>query len=472
MSAALWTSKEADAATRGRSTREWNAASVSIDTRTLEQGALFIALKGERDGHEFVPDAFKHGASAALVSRKPENVSDSAALLIVPDTQAGLEALGRAARERSRARIVAVTGSAGKTTTKEMLRLALERAGTVAASAASYNNHWGVPLSLARMNRETNFGVFEIGINHEGEIRALVKQVRPHVALVTTVAPAHLEYFGTVEKIADAKAEIFEGLEPDGAAIIPADNLHAERLKQHARAAGVKNILTFGAKAGADARLISAASDNEGQKVAAEIRGRMIEFHIGAQGHHIAMNAVAALLAANELGVNVANIARAMEEFTPLKGRGARFTVLSKTGGIDIIDESYNANPVSMAAALGLLAVARPRSGGRRIAVLGDMLELGRESLTLHAGLAKDIEAAHTDLVFLCGPQMEALWQALPATRKGAYAKTSAELAPQLTGALHAGDVVLVKGSFGSRMSVIIDALKALSSNGGGAAAA
>lgn len=467
---ALWTSEEAAAATGGTNTRDWTAGSVSIDTRTLEKGALFIALKGERDGHAFVADAFKAGAAAALVSHKPENISNSAALLTVPGTQKGLEALGRASRARSRARIVAVTGSAGKTTTKEMLRLMLTRVGSVAASAASYNNHWGVPLSLARMGRDTRFGVFEIGMNHEGEIRALAKQVRPHVVMITTVAPAHLEYFGTVEKIADAKAEIFEGLEEGGTALIPADNPHAERLAQHARAAGVRKILTFGAKAGADARLISAQPEDQGQKVTADIRGNRISFHLGAQGAHIAMNAVAALLAAGELGGDIANAAPALAEFSPLKGRGARFTVLAKSGGIDVIDESYNANPVSMAAALGLLAAANAR--GRRIAVLGDMLELGTDALALHAGLARDLEAARADQVFLCGPQMEALWQALPASRKGAYAKSSAELAPRLTSALRAGDLVLVKGSFGSRMSVIIDALKALSSKGGGAAAA
>ena len=469
---ALWTSAEAATATNGQATREWNAKSVSIDTRTLEHGALFVALKGERDGHEFAADAFKRGAAAALVSRKPENVSENAPLLVVQDTQAGLEALGRAARIRSQARIVAVTGSAGKTTTKEMLRLALGRTSQVASSAASYNNHWGVPLSLARMPRDAKFGVFEIGMNHEGEIRALVKQVRPHVALVTTVAPAHLEYFGTVEKIADAKAEIFEGLEPDGAALIPADNPHAERLARHARAARVMRVLKFGAKPDADARLLSTRPDVDGQAVTANIGGKPVAFRLDAQGYHIAMNAVAALLAADELGADVASAARALEEFSPLKGRGARFTVLAKSGGIDVIDESYNANPVSMAAALDLLASARARDSGRRIAVLGDMLELGEQGTALHAGLAKDIAAARADLVFLCGPQMRALWETLPSSRKGAYARTSTELAPQLTMALRAGDVVLVKGSFGSRMSVIIEALKALSSNGDGAAAA
>ncbi len=466
MSTSLLTSAEAAAATGGRNTANWNASSVSIDTRTLESGALFIALKGERDGHQFVADAFKRGAAAALVSRKPDGVAESAPLLIVPDTQTGLEALGRAARARASARIVAVTGSAGKTTAKEMLRLALASTGSVAASAASYNNHWGVPLSLARMARDDKYGVFEIGMNHEGEIRALVKQVRPHVALVTTVAPAHLEYFGSIEKIADAKGEIFEGVEPSGAALIPADNPHAPRLAAHARKAGVKRILYFGTKANADARLISAQNDHDGQKVSTEIKGARVDFRIHAQGAHVAMNALAALLAAAELGADVTRAAFALKTFSALKGRGAHFS----TGGIEVIDESYNANPVSMAAALGLLGAAKPR--GRRIAVLGDMLELGVEGPALHRALAKDIESAHADLVFLCGPLMAALWQALPPARKGAYAESSVQLASQLMAALRAGDLVLVKGSFGSRMSVVIDALKALDKNGNGAAAA
>jgi UDP-N-acetylmuramoyl-tripeptide--D-alanyl-D-alanine ligase len=465
MSAALWTSTEAAAATGGRNTANWSTNSVSIDTRMLEQGTLFVALKGTRDGHEFVVEAFKRGAAAALVSRKPNDVSENAPLLMVKDTQAGLEALGRASRARSSARIAAVTGSAGKTTTKEMLRLALQSAGSVAASTASYNNHWGVPLSLARMARDAKFGVFEIGMNHEGEIRALVKQVRPHVALVTTVAPAHLEYFGTVEKIADAKGEIFESVEPGGAALIPVDNPHAKRLAAHARKAGIERLLYFGTKVDADARLIFAENDGNGQRVIAEIEGERVNFQLRAQGAHIAMNALAVLLTAHELGADLAPAARALEVFSALKGRGAHFSA----GGIEVIDESYNANPVSMAMALELLGAAKPR--GRRIAVLGDMLELGAEGAALHRAVAKYIAAANTDLVFLCGPQMAALWQALPTARKGAYAETSAQLAPQLIAVLRAGDVVLVKGSYGSRMPVVIEALKTLG-NGNGAAAA
>ncbi|MSP95206.1 MAG: UDP-N-acetylmuramoylalanyl-D-glutamyl-2,6-diaminopimelate--D-alanyl-D-alanine ligase [Alphaproteobacteria bacterium] len=456
--ATLWSAQEAVAATGGKSTRDWNAFGISIDTRTLETGDLFVALSGEnRDGHDFVAGALAKGAAAALVNRRSQDVPADAALLIVADTQKGLEALGRAARARSKARIVAVTGSAGKTTTKEMLRLMLARAGSVAASAASYNNHFGVPLSLARMGRDASFGVFEIGMNHEGEIRSLVAQVRPHVAIITIVAPGHLEYFGTVEKIADAKAEIFEGLEPGGVAILPADNPQFPRLEARARALGVSTILTFGTRDGADARLVFARSTANGQDVIAGIGGEKIAFAIGAAGTHVAMNAIAALLAARALGVSVKDAAPGLEGFTALKGRGARLTL----SGIDIIDESYNANPASMAAALQLLGASAPREGGRRIAVLGDMLELGVEGPKLHRQLAKDIADARADLVFLSGSLMEALWEALPPRHRGAYAEKSSALAPEIVASVRAGDVLLIKGSFGSRMSVVIDALRA-----------
>jgi UDP-N-acetylmuramoyl-tripeptide--D-alanyl-D-alanine ligase len=453
----LWTAEEAASATGGRAQGSWNATGISIDTRTLEKGDLFVALKGARDGHAFVAAALEKGAGAALVSRVPEGVTADAPLLIVGDTQAGLEGLGRASRARTRARIVAVTGSAGKTTTKEMLRVILGAAGSVAASAASYNNHWGVPLSLARMPRDVDFGVFEIGMNHEGEIRALVAQVRPQVAIVTTIAPAHLEHFGTIEAIADAKSEIFEGIVKGGPALIPADNPMAKRLIDAARAAGVERILTFGMKPGSDARLITAEARGDMQDVTAEIAGQTIRFRIGAAGAHIAMNALAAILAAVNMGVEIEAAAASLVRFGALKGRGARFDA----GGIDVIDESYNANPASMAAALSLLGAAHPAARGRRIAVLGDMLELGPQGASLHRGIAKDIAAANADLVFLCGPQMKNLWDVLPQARQGGYAPTSAELAPQLASAIREGDVILVKGSFGSRMSVIIDALRA-----------
>jgi len=455
---ALFTSGEMEAATLGRATRAFEATGISIDTRTLKPGDLFVALTGgARDGHAFVSAAFAANASSAMVSRRPDDVNDDAPLLTVGHTQRGLEDLGRAARARSRAKIVAVTGSAGKTTTKEMLRLACGALGTTHASSASYNNHWGVPLSLALMPRETQFGVFEIGMNRFGEIRTLNAFVRPHVALITAIAPAHLEFFGSCEAIADAKSEIFEALLPGGAALIPADSPYAERLIARAKQVGVSRVLRFGTKPGSDARLIARSESEDGMKVEADILGRPCHFRIGAAGAHIAANAVGALLAVAELDGDVLNAAAALSQFAALKGRGQRFAIKAVGGAAEVIDESYNANPSSMAAAFALLGASKAR---RRIAVVGDMLELGSDAAVHHAGLSRDVESARADLVFACGPNMKALWEALPSSRRGAYGLTSTEIADAVTGAIREGDVVLVKGSFGSRMAVIVDALK------------
>jgi UDP-N-acetylmuramoyl-tripeptide--D-alanyl-D-alanine ligase len=451
---ALWTSEEAQGATLGIPSRIFEVNGLSIDTRTLRKNDLFVALRGEsRDGHDFVKSAFDAGAGAALVTHRPADVASTLALLTVANTQRALEDLAVAARARSDARIIAVTGSAGKTTTKEILRIALGALGATHASAASYNNHWGVPLSLASLPRDARYGVFEIGMNHFGEIRSLVGFVRPHVALVTTIAPAHLEFFGTCEAIADAKSEIFEGIAPGGAALIPSDSPYAERLVARARQAHVSRILKFGANAHSDARLTDYAEVEDGAHIKADICGTPVEFRIGAPGKHVAENAVGALLAVAMADGDVLNAAAALRQFTALKGRGARFTA----GGVDVIDESYNANPASMAAALALLGSAK----GRRIAVLGDMLEMGPDGIAHHTGLAEPIERARADLVFVCGTQMKSLWDVLPASRRGGYAATSAELAAPLMAALKPGDTVLVKGSLGSKMAVIIDALKA-----------
>lgn len=448
----LWTDAEAEAATLGHATAPFRVSGLSIDTRTLKPGEFFVALKGERDGHSFVRAAFEAGAAAALVSRKPEDVTANAPLLVVANTQRALEDLAVAARARSNAKFAAVTGSAGKTTTKEILRLALGALGTVHASSASYNNHWGVPFSLASLSREARYGVFEIGMNHFGEIRPLVGFVRPQVAIVTTIAPAHLEFFGTCEAIADAKSEIFEGIEPGGAALVPADNIYAERLVARAKQVNVSRIVTFGEKAGSDARLLSREETDDGMHIRADIFGHPVEARIGAPGAHIAANAVAALAAVALLDGDVLNAAAALRNFAALEGRGARL----HHAGIEIIDESYNANPASMAAALALLSGAK----GRRIAVLGDMLEMGEGGIAHHAGLASPIENARVDLVFASGDQMKALWDALPGSRRGAYALTSKELVAAVTKVVRAGDTVLVKGSKGSKMGVIIDALK------------
>lgn len=456
---ALWTAAEAETATLGHAGRAFEATGISIDTRTLKPGDLFIALKGEaRDGHDFVQAAFEAKAAAALVAHDPGSLPAKAALLTVAHTQRGLEDLGRASRARSNAKIVAVTGSAGKTTTKEMLRLAFGALGRTHASSASYNNQWGVPLSLAAMPRDTQFGVIEIGMNHFGEVRTLAGLARPHVALVTAIAPAHLEFFGTCEAIADAKSEIFEGLVPGGAALIPADSPYAGRLAARAKQSGVSRILSFGEKPGSDARLVSVSEIDTGQKIEAEILGRAVAFRIGAPGVHVARNAIAALLAVAEAEGDVLNAAAALSQFTALKGRGAQFRIAITGGSVTVIDESYNANPASMAAALALLGSVK--AAGRRIAVLGDMLEMGPGGPVHHAALARNIETARVDLVFVNGPQMRALWDALPASRRGAHGATSVDIAPHVISALRAGDTVLVKGSLGSKMAVIIDALK------------
>ena len=444
----LWNSADAQSATLGKASARFAVNGFSIDTRTLKEGDLFVALKGDnRDGHDYVGAAFAAKAGAALVSRALDGVAGP--LLTVADTQRGLEDLARAARARSNAKILAVTGSAGKTTTKEILRHALNGLGRTHVSAASYNNHWGVPLSLAALPETSEYGVFEIGMNHAGEIRNLVSFVRPHGALITTIAPAHLEFLGSCEAIADAKSEIFEGLMPGGFALIPADNIYADRLAARAAQAKVSRIVRFG-KSG-EARLLSFTPDGDGMRVRCDILGRMVDCLVGAPGAHIAGNVVGALAAVALLEGDVLNAAAGLRNFTALKGRGARFTA----GDITVIDESYNANPASMAAALALLGAAN----GRKIAVLGDMLEMGAGDH--HAALAAPIEQAGTDLVFAAGREMKTLWDSLPAKRRGAYAENSAALAPQLLTALKPGDTVLVKGSNGAKMSVIVEALKA-----------
>jgi UDP-N-acetylmuramoyl-tripeptide--D-alanyl-D-alanine ligase len=444
----LWTSADAEAATLGKASGSFAAGGLSIDTRSLKAGDLFVALKGDnRDGHDFVRAAFAAKAGAALVSHKPDGVVGP--LLTVANTQRGLEDLARAARARSRAKILAITGSAGKTTTKEILRHALNGLGRTHVSAASYNNHWGVPLSLASLPQDAEYGVFEIGMNHFGEIRNLVSFVRPHVALITTIAPAHLEFFGNCESIADAKSEIFEGLVPGGAALIPADSPYVERLAARAAQAKVSRIVRFG-KAG-DARLLSFAAEGDGMRLKADILGKAVDCLVGAPGAHIAANAVAALAAVALLEGDVLNAAAGLKDFTALKGRGARF----QSGDVTVIDESYNANPASMAAALALLGASK----SRKIAVLGDMLEMGAGNH--HAALAEPIAWANTDLVFAAGREMKALWDVLPPARRGAYAENSAALTPHLLAALKPGDTVLVKGSNGAKMSVIVEALKA-----------
>ena len=436
---------------------------ISIDTRTVKAGDLFCAIRGEvHDGHDFVRAAFAAGAAAAVVDEAHAlDLAGLPCLYVVDDVLRALERLGAVARARSAARIVAITGSVGKTSVKEALRLVMSDAGPTHASVASFNNHWGVPLTLARLPAEARYGIFEIGMNHAGEITPLVGLVRPQIALVTTVAAAHLEHFASVDEIADAKGEIFSGIVPGGVAIINRDIDTYGRLRGHAEASPARHILTFGDHPEADARLLGCTFLRDGADVSAEVLGQRIDFRLGAPGRHLAINALGVLLAARAAGIDVEAAAASLGRSTAGQGRGARSTLQLADGGTaTLIDESYNANPTSMRAALALLAAAEPGAGGRRIAVIGDMRELGAEAERLHADLADDVLAATVDLVHAAGPLSHALFMRLPPEIRGTWGETSAAIEAALLDGIGDGDVVMVKGSNGSRMGPMVAALK------------
>jgi UDP-N-acetylmuramoyl-tripeptide--D-alanyl-D-alanine ligase len=358
------------------------------------------------------------------------------------------------------AKVIAVTGSVGKTGTKEALKLALVRSGETHVSVASYNNHWGVPLSLARCPASARFAVFALGMNHAGEIEPLSRLVRPHVAIITAIEPVHLEFFRSLAGIADAKAEIFAGIEPDGAAVINRDNAQYARLLRHAKRAGVARIVSFGEHSDADAHLVKAALHDDGSTMQARILGVEVTYNLGAPGRHLVHNSLAVLAAVALVGADLALAALALAELKPAAGRGSRITLDLPGGAVLLIDESYNANPASMRAALALLGQAPIGLRGRRIAVLGDMLELGTRATKLHRDLVEPVLANAVDLVFCCGPLMRELWKVLPSNRRGGYAESAAALEPQVLTAIAAGDAVMVKGSLGSRMGAIVMALQ------------
>lgn len=457
----LWSADEAAQAVSGTllGPADWQASGVSIDSRTLARGDLFIALAGaNHDGHDHVHAALAAGAAAALVHKIPENC-EGLPLLLAADTMAALQALGAAARARSHARIVAVTGSVGKTGTKEMLALALSAQGPTHWSVGSFNNHWGVPLSLARMPRDAAFGVFELGMNHAGELIGLAALVRPHVAVITTVEAVHSAFFASTEAIADAKAEIFTGLEAGGTAVLPRDNRHFRRLAAAAHAAKVAHVRTFGSHIDADARLLDCAVDPDETAVFALLDDHAIAYRVGVSGLHWGMNSLAVLLAAAALGGDGLAASLALAGLRPPKGRGERHVVAWAGGTVEVIDESYNASPVSMKAAIATLAAARPAKGARRIAVLGDMLELGESAPALHAHLVEAVAAWNIDLVCTAGPLMAHLHRALAEDRRGPHTADAAALAQRIRAVVRPGDVVMIKGSAGSRMAVVVKSL-------------
>lgn len=467
----LWTAYEAAAATggalcsRGGETtdwpaEEWSAAGISIDTRSLKPGDIFVALRDARDGHEFLSNAFDAGAAAALVARAPETAPDGAPLLVVDDTLQGLRDLALAARLRNFGKRIAVTGSAGKTSTKEILRAVLGAGGLVHAADKSFNNHWGVPLTLARLPMHVDYGVFEIGMNHAGEITPLTRLVRPHAAIVTTVGAAHLEFFESVEAIAEAKAEIFLGLAPGGVAVLPSDDEYYPLLKKRAEDAGAASFVTFGEKAGADFRLLDYKAAGGGARLRTSIKGEEHSLDVGIPGKHQALNMLAALAAADIVGADLKRSIAALADLAPAEGRGQRTVIAVNGGEAVLIDESYNANPSSMAASIGLLGAAPVSGGGRRIAVLGEMLELGPNAPALHASLAAALADARVDRVYAAGALMGHLWDALPETMRALHAGSAVGLVGPVEDAIKSGDVIMIKGSNASKVSAVAKALR------------
>ena len=457
----LWTARDAAAATGGSSITDWAAAGLSIDTRSLSAGDLFVALRGpNHDGHDFVGSALERGAAAAMVDRVIPGLS-RVPLLRVADTFAGLAALGSAARSRSDARIIAVTGSVGKTGTKEALRLALGACGPTFASAGGLNNHWGVPLSLGRMPPGVAYGIFELGMNHSGEIGSLTRLVKPHIAVITTVEPAHLGFFSSVEAIADAKAEIFFGLEPGGIAVLNRDNPHYARLAAAAARTGVAEVVSFGAHRAATVRLLNSVLDPHGSTIDAALPGFTLRVRLPVPGRHWVLNVLAVLAAVRAVGADPRRAAEALAGLEELPGRGRRYELSWRDGTLTLIDESYNASPAAMSAAFAVLAAIPPAAGARRVAVLGDMLELGEATERLHRELAAPLTAAGVDRVFLVGRAVAALYDALPEAKRGGLWRTADDAIDELLRFLRAGDVVTVKGSRGIGLGPIVARLRA-----------
>ncbi len=466
----LWTSAQCVAATGGKSAQEWQAFGVSIDTRTIQKGDLFVALKDIRDGHEFVAQALEKGAAAALVTHRPDGVAEDAPLLIVEDVLDALGALARAARARTHAKIAAITGSVGKTSTKEMLRAVLEKQGKCHAAEASYNNHWGVPLTLARMPADTDYAVIEIGMSNPGEITPLSQMTRPHVAMVTTVAAAHLASFDNLAGIAVEKACIMDGLEPGGVAVLNGDIETTQVLQDHARSVGAKQVL-FGAT-GPDWTVKDVRLSGDVTVISADNGGNEYLFKLSVPGRHFAMNAVGVLAVASALGADPVAASLDIASWVPPAGRGTREVIVTDIANdgesLELLDDAFNANPTSLIASLEVLAASTPTDNvgrlvkGRRVAILGDMLELGPSEAEMHRDMADNTHLQTLDVIHCSGPLMRHLWDALPEEKRGRWVETAAELVPMASRLVDAGDVVLVKGSKGSKVSLVVDAIRKL----------
>ncbi len=458
----LWTVAEAVAATGGRpeGLSDGPLGAVSIDSREIAPEALFVAIRGDRlDGHDFVGAALAAGASAALVSEEWYKAHPGDKLIVVPDPLEGLRALARAARARSKALIVAVTGSAGKTTTKEAIRSVLAGAGQTHYSIKSFNNHWGVPLMLARLPREAQFGVFEIGMNHAGEITPLTKLVRPHIAVITTVAAAHLEFFPSISDIARAKAEIFDGLEEGGIAVLNADHDYLHILFARARELGVGRLITYGYDEEADYRI--AAPEVAGARTFARVTHGEEAFDLNLQvrGRHMIANATAALVISQVAGMERDAALRELAEFGAAEGRGQTARIGPQDKPLLLVDESYNANVASMNAAMEVFAMVAP-PGGKKVLVLGDMLELGEQGAELHRSLKKAVLNTGAAQVFLVGKAIEPLADDLDESLVAGRARRIEDLMEPILSSLAFGDAVMVKGSKGVRLASLVAEIK------------
>lgn len=459
----LWTRKVVLEATGGVSFGpEWNAEGISFDSRSINPGDLFFAFtEGRRDGHDFVFDAFENGAVAAIVQKLPENREENKPLLLVDNVFDALQKLAAESRLRSSAKIIAVTGSVGKTGTKDALARVLENFNEVHASVGNLNNHLGVPLSLARMSKSTSFGIYELGMNHAREIEVLSNLIKPNLAIITNVNPVHLENFNNEEGIALAKAEVFLGMAKNAKVVLNLDNRWGDFLVEKAVKSGVDQIVTFGRNSTADVQLCSLESNQSGSRVEIEIAGKRFEYVLDMVGEHLAYNTVGVLACIHALGLKIQDAADTLRHIHPGRGRGEQRQVFLSSGGVlNLIDESYNANPAAMRAAFSVLGFSQPLFNGRRIAVIGDMLELGCTSSFLHADLLDDLMAAKPDLVVTIGVLMKELHNKLPKTLRSIHSDNSIDIANDLSGEFRSGDVVLVKGSLGINMSSIISAIE------------
>ncbi len=456
----IWDAKEAEKATGGKSTSDWVSSGISIDSRTIKDGELFVALKGENsDGHQYVSGAFRNGAGAAVVDHIPKEVGKDKPLLVVKDVQKALEDLASYRRKHTQAKIISITGSVGKTSVKEGVAMVLSSIDKTHSTAGNFNNHIGMPISMANMPVETKYGVFELGMNHAGELSSLSKLLNPDVALITTVTAMHLEFFKSVADIARAKAEIMDGLSKDGVVVLPFDNEHFQILKDVAISKKIKNIITFGRKKGADIQLCSEEVFNDGQNLEVKHKNNSIHYTIKAYGRHQALNSVAILAAIIAAGVDVSKCITALKSYDSQPGRGKVVDIKFRGKKIKLIDDSYNAGPDSMRAAFEVLSLVKKNSRGRAVALLGDMLELGDDSSKIHASLSKDVVSAGIDVVFTSGSRMEDLANALPKNKLAGRSKNPEELMKLFESKVEDGDIVLIKGSHGSNMWKIVEAM-------------